>query len=540
MREAVDHGLAWTDRAIILAGQRRYDEALQAFLEALACRPADPEIHANLGHLLLTTGCVTAALQIYEAALERAPGSARAHFNYAAALRAAHRDEAAIVHYRAAIALRPDYLDARNNLANALASLGRLDEAAALLRSAIALAPGQPRLYGNLVHLVHEVYVRLVNAGAVEWQHRAHFFAVCATSMRRILLDRARRKLAVKRAGKQESLDLAKMADLTRIKARDVVALDAALEALAPEALDEADRLQLHFALGKAYADLGRPAEALDQLQRGNALRRQRSGYDETATLALFDRIEAVFTPELVRAGRDAGLASPLPIFVVGMPRSGTSLIEQILASHPDVVGAGELRAIADAVAGLAYPESLPTLVETDGLRGFARDYLARLSGLAPSGQRVVDKMPGNFLNLGLIHLALPGARILHIRRDPIDTCLSCFMTLFAHGHEYSYDLAELGRYWRAYDRLMAHWHRVLPPGTILDVDYAAVVGDFDGEIRRVLAFCGLAWDDACRDFHRTARPVHTASAAQVRRPLYRKPQGLWQAYRGLLGFDAE
>lgn len=477
MREAVDHGLAWNDRAIILAGQRRYDEALQAFLEALACRPADPEIHANLGHLLLTTGCVTAALQIYEAALERAPGSARAHFNYAAALRAAHRDEAAIVHYRAAIALRPDYLDARNNLANALASLGRLDEAAALLRSAIALAPGQPRLYGNLVHLVH-------------------------------------------------------------MTADDPAV--AALEALAPEALDEADRLQLHFALGKAYADLGRPAEALDQLQRGNALRRQRSGYDETATLALFDRIEAVFTPELVRAGRDAGLASPLPIFVVGMPRSGTSLIEQILASHPDVVGAGELRAIADAVAGLAYPESLPTLVETDGLRGFARDYLARLSGLAPSGQRVVDKMPGNFLNLGLIHLALPGARILHIRRDPIDTCLSCFMTLFAHGHEYSYDLAELGRYWRAYDRLMAHWHRVLPPGTILDVDYAAVVGDFDGEIRRVLAFCGLAWDDACRDFHRTARPVHTASAAQVRRPLYRKPQGLWQAYRGLLGFDAE
>jgi len=477
VHDPVDHGLAWNDQAILLAGQRRYDEALRAFLEALACRPADPEIHANLGHLLLSTGCVTAALEVYEAALELAPGSARAHFNCAAALRAAHRDEAAIVHYRAAIALRPDYLDARNNLANALASLGRLDEAAVALRSAIALAPGQPRLYGNLVHLA-------------------------------------------------------------RVTAGDPAV--AALEAMVPAAFGEADRLHLHFALGKVYADLGRPADALDQLQRGNALRRRQSGYDETATLALFDRIETVFTPALVQAGRDAGLASSLPVFVVGMPRSGTSLIEQILASHPDVVGAGELSAVADAVAGLAYPEILPALVEADGLRGLARDYLARLRGLAPSAQRVVDKMPGNFLHLGLIHLALPGARILHIRRDPIDTCLSCFMTLFAHGHDYSYDLAELGRYWRAYDRLMAHWHRVLPPGTILDIDYAAVVGDFDQEIRRVLAFCGLAWDDACREFHRTVRPVRTASAAQVRRPLYRKPEGQWRAYRGLLGFDDE
>jgi tetratricopeptide (TPR) repeat protein len=478
---------AWNERAIVLAGERRYDEALLGFLEALARRPADPDIHANLGHLLLTTGCVTEALAVYETALRIAPGSARAHFNYAAALRAAHRDEEAIGLYRAAIALQPDHLEARNNLANALAALGRLDEAAAILRDAIALAPRQPRLFYNLVHLA--------------------------------LLETGDPALA-------------------------------SLEAMAaaPAAFGEADRIHLHFALGKLYADLGRQAHAIDHLRRGNALRRQRIVYDEQATLALFDRIETVFTPALIQAGRYAGPPSSLPIFVVGMPRSGTSLIEQILASHPEVSGAGELRAIADAVAGLAvrdrpdlaYPEILPALVEADGLRDLAEDYLALLRGLAPSAHRIVDKMPGNFLYLGLIHLALPGARILHIRRDPVDTCLSCFMTLFAHGQDYSYDLAELGRYWRAYERVMAHWHRVLPAGTILDVGYEAVVSDFDGEIRRVLAFCGLEWDEACRDFHQTPRPVRTASAAQVRRPLYRKPKGQWRAYGELLGFDPE
>jgi tetratricopeptide (TPR) repeat protein len=476
--EADRQARLWNDRAIDLARQRRYDEALLAFVEAEKLAPADPAIRANLGHLLLSTGCVAEALGIYESVLAADPDSAQAQFNYAAALRAGGRDRAAIRHYRMAITLRPDYVEAHNNLAAALTALGQLDEAAAVLRRAIALAPGRPRLYGNLAHLAP--------------------------------LDADDPAVAV----------------LERL-------------AIAPEGLSEDDRIHLHFALGKVQADLGRQASAMAHLERGNALHRRRIDYDEAATLALFDRIAASFPVSSFENPKPTGVPSPVPIFVVGMPRSGTSLVEQILASHPRVAGAGELQAIPDVVAALggAYPEGLPTLAQADGLHGIALTYLDRLRDLAPSAERVVDKMPGNFLHLGLIHLALPGARILHVRRDPIETCASCFMTRFAHGQDYSYDLAELGRYWRAYDRLMDHWRRVLPAGTMLEVEYERIVVDFDMEVRRMLDFCGLEWHDACRDFHRTARPVHTASAAQVRRPLYRKPAGQWAAYRGRLGF---
>jgi hypothetical protein len=237
------------------------------------------------------------------------------------------------------------------------------------------------------------------------------------------------------------------------------------------------------------------------------------------------------------------GAVSDLPVFIVGMPRSGTTLIEQIVASHPDVTGAGELSALRHVVdAHGMFPEWLAALSDGPGeaaarvLEQLGRDYLARTVPLARGGARLVDKMPGNFALAGLIALMLPGARIIHTRRDAVDTCLSCYTKLFGGDQPFTYDQAELGRFYRAYERLMAHWRALLPPERFIEVDYEAVVDNVEYEARRLIEFLGLPWSDACLNFHQDRRVVRTASANQVRRPIYGTSRGRWRAYAAYLG----
>jgi hypothetical protein len=216
------------------------------------------------------------------------------------------------------------------------------------------------------------------------------------------------------------------------------------------------------------------------------------------------------------------------------MPRSGSTLVEQILASHPLVFGAGELYDLPNAVARLGvaapYPDFIPRL-SGEQLRALGAAYLADVVPLAPEAARISDKMLSNFVYVGLMHLALPNARIIHVRRDPVDTCLSCFAKLFAGPLPFTYDLGELGRYYHAYASLMDHWRRVLPSGVMLEVQYEDVVGDLEAAARRIVAHCGLEWDAACLAFHRHRRPVRTASLTQVRRPIYRASLGRGQSY---------
>jgi hypothetical protein len=211
------------------------------------------------------------------------------------------------------------------------------------------------------------------------------------------------------------------------------------------------------------------------------------------------------------------------------MPRSGTTLVEQMLASHPLVHGAGELMEFEAAVAALDGLGGVPADIDGAALRRIGAGYVARVRALAPQALRITDKMPGNFRFAGLIHLALPNARIIHLRRDPIDTCLSCFSILFGGDQPFTYHLGELGRYYRAYAALMDHWRSVLPPEVMLDVHYEELVGDFEPQARRILTHCRLDWDQACAEFYNTERPVHTASAAQVRQPVYQTSVGRWR-----------
>jgi hypothetical protein len=216
------------------------------------------------------------------------------------------------------------------------------------------------------------------------------------------------------------------------------------------------------------------------------------------------------------------------------MPRSGTTLTEQILASHPRVFGAGELRFMENAAMAIApFPEAAASMTD-EALREFGNEYVAQVRALAPAAARVVDKMPANFRFVGLIHRALPNAKIIHVYRDPVDTCMSCYAQLFA-GLPYAYDLGELGRYYRGYATLMAHWRRVLPPGAMIEVKYERLIADLRGEAQRLLAYCELEWDERCLQFHKTRRAVRTASFAQVRRPIYRDSVGRWEAHREAL-----
>jgi len=222
------------------------------------------------------------------------------------------------------------------------------------------------------------------------------------------------------------------------------------------------------------------------------------------------------------------------------MPRSGTTLIEQILASHPKVFGAGELRELGrltTSITGLdesEFPESVPAM-SGGQFRQLGENYLRAVGHMAPGAKRITDKMPANFALAGLIHVALPKARLIHVRRDPRDTALSCFSILFTAGQDHTYDLAELGRYYRGYQALMDHWRDVLPEGIMLEVRYEEVVLDLEVQARRIIAHCGLEWNNACLSFHKTERSVRTASAMQVRQPIYRNSVGRWRAYEDVM-----
>ena len=498
---------------LLLLALRRPEEASVQLRHALTWAPNDPDIHRDLADLLQSLNRHHEAIAHYHKALAIQPGDATTLLHLANGLEQQGQFTAAVAHYERVLAINPDDADGHGHLGNALFALKRPEAAIAHYQSALALAPGRAEFHNNLG-------IALQALGDIE--------EACGAYQR--ALQAAPRQAAV-------HLNLANAKPFTVGDPRLC-----ALEALAQDLsrLAEEEQIALHFALGKAFADLKEPERSFQHWLAGNALKRRTIAYDKAATLGLCQRIRATFTSELMAQKRGGGAPSPAPVFVVGMPRSGTSLIEQILASHSKVFGAGELEAFPAAMADVlkeTTPETIAA-VSHETLRQLGERYLCALTRTATASppERIVDKLPTNFLSLGLIHLALPNARIIHVCRDPIDTCLSCFSILFAGPVPYSYELGEIGGYYRAYEDLMAHWRSVLPPGVMIDVRYEDVVSDLEAQTRRMLAHCGLAWEDACLAFHQTRRLVRTASATQVRQPLYRSAIGRWRPYRHLLG----
>ncbi|MFT4065654.1 tetratricopeptide repeat-containing sulfotransferase family protein [Paraburkholderia sp.] len=462
------------------------DAALQCFEAACALEPADPIHYERVAATLAALNRFAEAEVRYREAIARNPDNADSHHGLGWTLEQMHRLEAAVQAYREAARLNPHADGSSNNMGNCLQALGRFDEAHDAYRRAIDGAPRVPLYYRNFVQT-------------------------------------------------------------KRLTADDPVF--AQLERLAGDAasLGRADQAELHFAYGAALSGVGRHDASFDHLLKGNALYRAGMRYDEAESLGLFARLPALFSADTLAAARGLGDPSAAPIFIVGMPRSGSTLIEQILASHPRVFGAGERTEFGEAIVGCIRREAGdPLRIDLEALReaGAAQwsalgiDYLRRmrrvLEEIDVQAARFTDKYPFNFINLGLIHLALPNARFIHSRRSPLQTCLSIFSRLF-HDVPFGYDLGELGRYYRAYDTLMAHWRRVLPEGVMIEIEYEELVDDFEANVRRMLAHCGLEWDERCLAFHQTARRVSTASSAQVRRPLYRTSIRRWQPRPELL-----
>ena len=293
------------------------------------------------------------------------------------------------------------------------------------------------------------------------------------------------------------------------------------------------NRMELDFALGKAFDDLGDAAQAMHHLLRANAVKRAHIPYDEARAMGVMDAMQNTVTPAFLQEHGGAGLDDPHPVFIIGMPRSGSTLVEQVLASLPNVWGMGELNNFQQclSLAG-TFPASGPTATWFHGL---GRAYMDSLGTISPQFLRTIDKMPSNFIYAGLIHLTLPNAKLIHVHRQPVDTCMSCFSRLFTGDQPFTYDLAELGRYYHRYEQMMDHWRKVLPATAFLDVEYESLVADFPKQARLIVDFCGIEWNDACLAFHKSSRTVKTASAAQVRQPLYKTAVGRYNRYHDFL-----
>lgn len=299
-----------------------------------------------------------------------------------------------------------------------------------------------------------------------------------------------------------------------------IAAMEAQLDA-SPALQAVEPRTIMHFALGRAYHKTRDAANAFRHFAAGNALKRASFAYDVTTDERFVLETMKTYTPSFVRNRNGFGEMSRTPIFVLGMPRSGTTLVEQMLASHPDVFGAGELTLFDRALTECGSSE-----LDTLGKR-----YLELVDAIAPAGKRVVDKLPSNFRHVALIHLALPNARIIHCTRDVFDTSFSIYTTLFTGRQDFAYDQVEIGRYYRAYAALMAHWRTVLPPGVMFDIRYEDIVAHTEAAAKALVAFCKLPWDDAVLRYHETLRPIRTASYHQARQPIYTTSIGAAKPY---------
>jgi len=455
----------------------RLDEAVAAGKRATALAPEDLDAHYNLG-LALTDKCDwDAAITSYRRALNLNPAHGLSWNNLGAALEKKGDMAEAEIAYAKAVVLNPNHHEAQNNLGAIYSEQGKLEEASHCFDAAIKANPDFSEAHFNLSSL--KTYR----------EDDPHL----------VYLERNQDKTP---------------------------------------AMPEKARIRYWFALGKAREDVGRYDEAFAAYAEGNRLQHALLPCDEARADEMLTRVITTFSREFFDT-RPTISPSPdeskAPIFIVGMPRSGTTLLEQILSSHPAVHGAGELMDLNQVIMNAAGPDRrFPDFVSGLSAEDFARmgaEYRERVWKLAPDALRITDKMPANFFYIGMIRLMLPNAKIIHAMRDPMDSCFSNYARLFNDTMEFAYDLGTLGRYYARYITLMQHWHEVLPSGSILDLRYEDMVADTEGQARRILEYVGLPWDDNCLAFHENKRHVKTASVAQVRKPIYKTSVARWQRF---------
>jgi tetratricopeptide (TPR) repeat protein len=574
----------WNNLGIILQEMGKYDESLVCLERVIAFSPDYAEAYNNLGNTYKRLGRTDKAENCYGQALQLNPGYAEARSNFSNLLKDAGEYDRAAAEARAAIDLNPRNGDAYVNLAAVELARNNYPQAMQWVDALLAFAPS----HVMALTIKSELFERLDNLDqSLEFARRAvainpqsadaqmalgralqgamqydealaafdkarglHSLTPEQSHVNRATLlmeinrnDEAREAFAAARAINPHSGNI--WFNLSALKTftpgdPDIAAMEKLLAAC--PARNVTERQLLHFALGKAHKDTQDVAASFRHYDAGNRLKRASVTYDADMADRWIETIIETFTPDLMQKLSGAGVASDIPVFIVGMPRSGTTLLEQILAAHPQVQGAGELSTIQRLVGNIrgengqlmSYPQMMPSL-NPQTVKTMGDMYLSRIAGLAAGHSRVVDKMPANFFYAGLIALMFPKAKIIHCMRDAVDTCLSCYTQLFSAEQNFSYDLQELGRFYNGYRKLMAHWRALLPKDRFIEIAYEDVVGDIEGQARRIIQFCGLPWDNACLEFYKGNRRVRTASMTQVRNPVYHTSVGRWKRYEAHL-----
>jgi tetratricopeptide (TPR) repeat protein len=511
----------------VLREMGRLDDARRHYAEALRLNPHIGMIYNNMAQLLQEEGKYDEALAWYQEALARDPNEPRIHCNLASALGEKERYEEAVARYETALCLNPRCAEAHNGLGFIRHEQGRDEEAKKHYQTALEIKPDFAPAYSNLGSLLEELN---------DLQGAEEAF-------------RAALRHEPNHAGAR-----AQLATLLRGKIPDED-LEAMQHMLDQGDLLDGKRAVLHFGLAQALDARKRYDEAAEHLRQANALalaawKKRGESYDPGKHTEFVSEMLATCTPAFFERVRGLGLDSERPVFIVGLPRSGTTLIEQVLASHSQVFGAGELRFAREdfeslpAVMCSHQPEgpamaSDPAMaylgrLDREAIHTVAGRHLERLAALNSTALRVVDKMPDNYMYLGMLAALFPKAKFIHCRRDLRDVAVSCWMTNFRQ-IRWANDLDHIASRFREYQRLMEHWRTTLPV-PLLHIDYEETVVDLESVARRLLAWCGLEWEPACLDFHQTKRPVRTASVTQVREPIYTRSVARWKNYEPALG----
>jgi len=516
---------AYNDLGNALKVNGRLDEAITAYRQAITLRPNYAEAHSNLGIALAERGQLDDAISADRQAIVLNPNWPEAHNNLGNALKAKGQLDEAITAYRQAITLRPDYADAHYDLGIALAEKGQLDEAISACRQVIAIRPDYAEAYNNLGAIREQM-------GDFQEAERCY-------------------RQAIERV-ENNAVSHAKLASLLgrRLPDKDLIAFEQLLSN--PTGNAKTKEADLHYAMGYVLDARECYPEAAEHLRVANALRKadaekKGQGYDIAVYARFVARMIETCSTEFFQHVKGMGIETQRPVFIIGLPRSGTTLTEQILAGHSQVFGAGELQlgqgdflSLAGESAQTLHPSVREDIafqnlsrIDRETLQRIARQHLLQLDKLNSSAPRIVDKMPGNYLYLGLLAALFPQARFIHCRRDLRDVAISCWMTQFST-ISWSNDLEQITSSFEQYRRLMRHWRTVLD-GRWLDCDYEQTVTDVPGTARRLVDWCGLEWEPACVDFHLVKRPVRTASVTQVRQPISKRSVGRWKYYQETL-----
>ncbi len=497
-----------------LLHQSRFSEALSEFQLALKLEPDYAEAHFSVGVVMQDLGHYHQAMEALKKAVKLQPYYAQIWLHLGEVFESLKHLEKAEEAFRKAVECEPDNIDAEIKQANALNEIGQTADGIDLLKMRL-------QKDSQLTTVMTALGRLLGNSGDLEG----------AESMYRKALNQ-KNDLAAACLG------------LSRIRTfnqEDTVLIEKMQGLLTKKGLSEPEQMDVHFALGKIFDDLKNHEIAFDYYAQGNRIQHNALNYDKQAQSERVDHLIDFFTPELFSQFSELGYQHDLPIIIVGMPRSGTTLTEQIIASHPDVVGGGELlyfRSVSRLIPQLCQSKKIYPLVLSELNQDIAKKlyqpYIELLRRHTETARFVTDKLPGNFMNMGLIRLLFPNAPIIHCKRDPLDVCLSIFFQIFNKSHDYSYDLLEIGHEYLQYQRLMEHWREVLP-GPYMESQYEDLVAEQESNSRALIDFCDLPWDNACIEFYKKKRDVKTASNWQVRQPIYSSSSQRWKNYTNQL-----